>query len=74
MELWANKIEVDLTATNSRLQLKIVDDSVGFAWEDPARRRGLGLVGMSERMRLVGGTPNRGAAGERHQHTGQCAD
>lgn len=63
----AKRIDVVLTARHSRLQLEIVDDGVGFAWDDPARRRGLGLVGMSERMRLVGGTlkidsqPGKGA-------------
>ena len=51
----AKRIDVVLTAINSRLQLQVVDDGVGFAWDDPARRHGLGLVGMSERMRLVGG-------------------
>lgn len=52
----AKRIDVVLTAGNSHLQLEIADDGVGFEWDDPARRRGLGLVGMSERMRLVGGS------------------
>ena len=63
----AKRIDVVLTVRDSRLQLEIVDNGVGFIWDDPARRRGLGLVGMNERMRLIGGSlkidsqPGKGA-------------
>jgi two-component system, NarL family, sensor histidine kinase UhpB len=49
----AARVEVDLDATGEALELRVRDDGRGF---DPDRRsRGLGLDGMAERARLVGG-------------------
>jgi two-component system, NarL family, sensor histidine kinase UhpB len=50
----AQHVEVDLTAANGGAQLQVRDDGSGF---DPSadRNGGLGLEGMAERARLVGG-------------------
>ena len=52
----AKQAQVDVSSTNNKICLRIVDAGVGF---DPAlrsTRAGIGLVGMRERLRLVGGT------------------
>jgi signal transduction histidine kinase len=50
----AQHIRIELTVRNGDLQLTVADDGVGI---DPARRhRGLGLRGMDERVRELGGT------------------
>jgi signal transduction histidine kinase len=55
----AESVKVRLTATRSRLGLEIVDDGRGFDVEErllqAARSGRLGLVGMGERIRLLGG-------------------
>jgi signal transduction histidine kinase len=55
----AETVKVRLTATRSRLGLEIVDDGRGFDVEErllqAARAGRLGLVGMGERIRLLGG-------------------
>jgi two-component system, NarL family, sensor histidine kinase UhpB len=50
----ATCVEVDLTAGDAGAELRVRDDGTGF---DPGVRRngGLGLKGMAERARLVGG-------------------
>jgi PAS domain S-box-containing protein len=51
----ATQAQAEFRATNNEIRLRIVDAGVGF---DPSLRRaaaGIGLVGMRERMRLVGG-------------------
>ena len=50
----ANHVEVSLTAAEDGAELRVRDDGMGF---DPvsARGGGLGLEGMAERARLVGG-------------------
>ena len=52
----ATRVEVELAATGGRAELRVRDDGSGF---DPAATRasgsGLGLEGMAERARLVGG-------------------
>jgi two-component system, NarL family, sensor histidine kinase UhpB len=61
----ASHVDVALTAVGEGARLRVADDGAGF---DPrtARRGGLGLEGMAERARLVGGeldlrsTPGRG--------------
>ena len=47
-------MEVELIAANGGAELHVRDDGAGF---DPAAKRdgGLGLEGMAERARLVGG-------------------
>jgi two-component system CheB/CheR fusion protein len=46
-------VRVSLTGTNSSLRLNIRDLGEGF---DPSETRGLGLISMEERARLVGGS------------------
>ncbi|MFU8832957.1 MAG: sensor histidine kinase [Wenzhouxiangella sp.] len=66
----AGKIELSLSRIGNILELRIRDDGVGF---DPAQvaadeARGIGLIGMQDRVRLFGGTlhlnsaPGRGTA------------
>jgi len=43
---------VQLTASPSRLALTVEDNGAGF---DVSRHRGLGLIGMEERVRELGG-------------------
>ena len=47
---------VSLTQTPDRVELFIVDRGRGFDPDDGAARRGLGLLSMEERARLVGGS------------------
>ncbi len=55
----ASEVQVDLRATDESLDLRIADDGRGFdlrATAGAAARRGrLGIVGMNERVRLLGG-------------------
>jgi signal transduction histidine kinase len=55
----ATEVQVDLCATDDGLELRIVDNGRGFdlrATASAAARRGrLGIVGMNERVRLLGG-------------------
>jgi signal transduction histidine kinase len=55
----AETVKVRITATRSRLGLEVVDDGRGFDVEEQllhaARAGRLGLVGMGERIRLLGG-------------------
>ena len=47
------RVEVQLTSDDSMLKMRIKDFGVGF---DPAERgKGLGLVAMQERLRMIGG-------------------
>jgi len=50
----ASRVDVSLTAAGEGARLRVADDGSGF---DPvtARRGGLGLEGMAERAKLVGG-------------------
>ena len=49
----ASRVELDLNASPRGLELTVEDDGRGFDTRD--RHRGLGLDGMAERARLVGG-------------------
>jgi PAS domain S-box-containing protein len=51
----AKNAQVELSANSSRVSLRIADDGMGFAPNDTTRGGGLGLVGMTERLRLVSG-------------------
>jgi signal transduction histidine kinase len=59
----AERVTIQLHARNERLDLSVTDDGVGL---DPALRRGgLGLRGIEERVRELGGTIDvRSAAGQ----------
>ncbi len=56
----ASSVSVTLRGASSSTRLEIVDDGRGFDVEkelvESARRGRLGLVGASERVRLLGGT------------------
>jgi len=49
----ASHVRVDLDTSGSELELRVCDDGRGF--DIGQRRKGLGLDGMAERARLVGG-------------------
>ena len=54
----ARSILVELHIDEADLNLRIVDDGLGFRHDDPTGgpvRRGLGLIGMQERTRQIGG-------------------
>ena len=48
--------KVELLGTADAIVLRVSDTGVGFDVGSPASKRGLGLVSMRERLRLVGGT------------------
>lgn len=53
----ARRVEFGILEMGGQVVARLRDDGVGFSPPpDSADRSGLGLVGMSERMRLVGGT------------------
>jgi signal transduction histidine kinase len=56
----ASSVEVRLRARRSAIEVQIVDDGTGFEVEralaKAAQRGRLGLVGMAERVRMLGGT------------------
>jgi signal transduction histidine kinase len=49
----AKNVTVDLKQTATSISVKIEDDGSGF---DPKRTRGMGLLGMEERVKRLGGT------------------
>ena len=49
----ASRVQIDLDASGETLELRVRDDGRGFS--DRGRSKGLGLDGMAERARLVGG-------------------
>jgi PAS domain S-box-containing protein len=51
----AKSAEVQLDANSNGVTLRVTDDGKGFVPNDTNRGGGLGLVGMTERLRLVGG-------------------
>lgn len=60
----ANSAKVTLVQLAGNIHVEIVDNGVGF---DPGRSRGMGILGMEERVRYLGGwlaiasTPGKGA-------------
>ncbi len=46
---------MELLATSSYISLRISDEGKGFDPDRTDRGAGLGLIGMTERLRLVGG-------------------
>jgi len=50
------RIAVSLKGTVDALDVEISDDGAGFDPAGTGSRTGLGLIGMRERLRLVGGT------------------
>jgi PAS domain S-box-containing protein len=51
----ATRVDIEMHATPKSVHLCVADDGVGFAPNTSARRAGLGLVSMRERLHLVGG-------------------
>jgi PAS domain S-box-containing protein len=51
----AKSAEVELSANSNGVSLRITDEGKGFETGGPYRGTGIGLVGMTERLRLVGG-------------------
>ena len=49
----ARRADIRLSATAQRLFLEVQDDGIGF---DPAHDKGLGLLGIEERVSHIGGT------------------
>jgi PAS domain S-box-containing protein len=52
----AQEARIDLRATEKEIWLRVSDSGMGFDAESPELKKGLGLLGMRERLRLVGGT------------------
>lgn len=52
----ANKVRVELLGADEQVTLRVSDDGVGFNPDDLGPHPGLGMISMSERLRLVGGT------------------
>jgi PAS domain S-box-containing protein len=46
---------VDVYGTKEGISLMVTDSGIGFNWQDAMNHRGLGLVSMRERLRLVNG-------------------
>ncbi len=51
----ARKVEVELVGTAGEVILRVSDDGVGFDQDTVQNKAGLGMISMSERIRLVGG-------------------
>ncbi len=51
----AEKVRVDLIGRDDKVLMRVLDDGVGFD-PDGTQQTGLGMISMSERIRLVGGT------------------
>jgi signal transduction histidine kinase len=54
----ASRVDIDLTQTDEAFRLTIKDDGRGFDLAEGARQptgHGMGLLGMRERVRLLGG-------------------
>jgi signal transduction histidine kinase len=62
----ATRVDVELSVTEDRFNLEVVDNGVGIADSDLNGRKSLGLLGMQERAMLFGGevgitgTPGQG--------------
>jgi signal transduction histidine kinase len=53
----ATNASVSVRTRSGKVVLVIDDDGRGFDSEDPAARsRGMGLIGMNERVHMIGGT------------------
>ena len=63
----ARQVHVELCGADNEIRLRIADGGIGFDPDFRNAAAGIGLVGMHERLRLVGGTlsvrsaPMRGA-------------
>ena len=46
---------VEMHGSKEGIRLTVSDSGIGFDWQDAMNRRGLGLISMRERLRLVDG-------------------
>ena len=51
----AKNFEVTLSGSSRSLELSVKDDGQGFDPKEAPKGKGLGLTGMAERMKLLGG-------------------
>jgi two-component system sensor histidine kinase UhpB len=58
----ASRVDVELERREQHLCLAIRDDGRGISWTSLVSRTSLGLLGIQERARRVGGTANIGGA------------
>ena len=52
----SSKVQVLVSGSPQRVVLRIEDNGNGFLFEDAHKKRGLGLISMKERVRLVNGS------------------
>ena len=52
----ASRVDVTLTSSNTALDLHVSDDGCGFDPAAASKGYSYGLLGMSERARLIGGS------------------
>jgi signal transduction histidine kinase len=52
----ADAAKVELSGTDNEILLRVWDSGIGFDVDSPTLKKGLGLISMRERLRLVGGT------------------
>ena len=51
----AQNVRVEVRGTKEEIVLTVSDSGIGFDWQDATNGRGLGLISMRERLRLVNG-------------------
>ncbi len=51
----AQNLTVEMHGSDEGISLTVRDAGIGFDWQDAMNRRGLGLISMRERLRLVNG-------------------
>jgi signal transduction histidine kinase len=52
----AKKAQIELRGTGKEIRLRVSDSGSGFEINSPRIKKGLGLLSMRERLRLIGGT------------------
>jgi PAS domain S-box-containing protein len=73
----ARHFTVQVNGTQVEICLSVSDSGIGFDWQDAISRRGIGLISMRERLRLVNGElsiqsePGRGTTVRAHVRLGQ---
>jgi signal transduction histidine kinase len=74
----AQDFAVELHGTQDGISLTVSDSGVGFDWQEAMSRKGLGLISMRERLRVVKGelsiqsAPGRGAIVVAHVRLGHA--
>jgi signal transduction histidine kinase len=51
----AQDFAVEMNGTQDGIRLSVTDSGIGFDWQDAINRRGIGVISMRERLRLVNG-------------------